>query len=204
MQMNIEGTTASSGGNILLLDSGLIGALQKTTPDLETPYSIFPNIDYSAINAKNLGIVAIVTERQQQLDAVLNEISGLEGIMDSVKNLHQQLVGKKENFFQSMNLHKGLVSALWRFPTEVLSQIFHYCLPEYHRWCRGYSSDRDVPMQLAAICRRWRDVVVDMPSLWCRLHRRNPGDWEQVASYYDSWLKRAREFPLSLSSTLVL
>ncbi|KAG1720752.1 hypothetical protein EDB19DRAFT_1917774 [Suillus lakei] len=43
-----------------------------TSDYLETPYSRLPNINHSAINGKDLGISAIVTERQQQLDAVLN------------------------------------------------------------------------------------------------------------------------------------
>ncbi|KAG2143700.1 hypothetical protein DEU56DRAFT_910831 [Suillus clintonianus] len=178
-------------------------------PDLETTYSRFPNVDHSAINGRDFGISAIVTERQLQLDAVLHEISGLETIMDNVKNLHQQLVDKKEKIMQSMNLHKGLVSTLWRFPTEVLAQIFHYCLPEhvweheYHAWGRSYSlsSDpkRDAPMQLARVCRRWRDVVVDMPSLWCKLHLGSRRNSKQSAFCYDAWLKRSKGTPLSVT-----
>ncbi|KAG1773303.1 hypothetical protein EV702DRAFT_1201180 [Suillus placidus] len=91
------------------------------TPGLETPYSRFPNVNHSAINGKDLDISAIVTKRQQQLDAVLHEISGLETIMDSVRNLHQQLVDKKEKITRYMNLHKRLVSALWCIPNEVLA-----------------------------------------------------------------------------------
>ncbi|KAG1747736.1 uncharacterized protein EDB91DRAFT_1262684 [Suillus paluster] len=43
------------------------------------------------------------------------EISGLETAMNSIKNIHQQLVEKKDTITQSMNLHKQLESALWRF-----------------------------------------------------------------------------------------
>ncbi|KAG1751859.1 hypothetical protein EDB19DRAFT_1674184 [Suillus lakei] len=130
------------------LDSGLIGALQKILahsqviiPDLETPYSRFPNI--SAVNSKDLGISAIVTERQQQLDAVLHKISGLESVMDSSS------VDKKEKIIQSMNLHKGLNSITGNLHS---------------------SSDpkRDAPMQLATICRRWRDCCRGHPEFVAR------------------------------------
>ncbi|KAG1747100.1 uncharacterized protein EDB91DRAFT_1116279 [Suillus paluster] len=75
-------------------------------------------------------ITAINTERWQQLDAVLHEISGLEIVMDGIKNLHHQLVEQKDKITQFMDLHKGLGSTLWRLPTEVLSHIFVCCLPE--------------------------------------------------------------------------
>ncbi|KIK40044.1 hypothetical protein CY34DRAFT_32961, partial [Suillus luteus UH-Slu-Lm8-n1] len=141
------------------------------------------------------------TERQQQLEVVLHEISGLETIMDSVKNLQQKLVDKKEKITLSLNLHRGLLSALWRFPNEVLAQIFHGCLPKSTLWERPFLStdpNRDAPMHLARICRRWREVVVDMPRLWCKLHLRRRGVWEQAAFCYNSWLRRSRGFPLSL------
>ncbi|KAG2344820.1 hypothetical protein BDR05DRAFT_159123 [Suillus weaverae] len=54
------------------------------------------------MNGKDLGISAIGAKRQQQLDAVLHEISGLETIMDGVRNLHQQLVDKKEKITRSI------------------------------------------------------------------------------------------------------
>lgn len=183
-------------------DSTSIDDIQ--TPDLETSYSRFSNSGYrdSAINGKDLGVSAIITERQQQLEVVLHEISGLETIMDGVKNLQLKLVDKMEKITLSMNLHRGLLSALWRFPNEVLAQIFHDCLPESTLWERPFLStdpNRDAPMHLARICRRWREVVVDMPRLWCKLHLRRRGVWEQAAFYYNSWLRRSRGFPLSLA-----
>jgi hypothetical protein len=48
----------------------LISVDDVQTPGLETSYSRFPNVDYSTINDKDLGISDIVTERQQ-LDAIM-------------------------------------------------------------------------------------------------------------------------------------
>lgn len=118
--------------------------------------------------------------------------------MDSVKDLHQQVVKKKEKITQSMNLHKGLVSALWRLPTEVLSKIFNHCLPETKMLL--FPSVLKAPMLLTGICRRWREVAVGMPGLWCRFYVEFDGrDWERAALCYELWLKRSRGRPLSLA-----
>ncbi|KAG0704623.1 hypothetical protein DFH29DRAFT_848842 [Suillus ampliporus] len=186
--------------------SDIIAALQNILrsqaiiPDLETPYSQarFPSTNYSAIELKDQSIGAIITERQQQLDAVVHEISSLKPVMDSILNLHQQLVQQKDKIIQSMDLHKRLGSALWRLPTEVLSHIFVYCLPK-----DKYLSPASnlAPMLLTRICRRWREIAVGMPSFWCMLRTAeiNRRDWQRQAFCYDSWLKRSQGRPLSLA-----
>ncbi|KAG2352740.1 hypothetical protein BDR07DRAFT_1223717, partial [Suillus spraguei] len=67
------------------------------------------------------------------------------------------LAEKKDKITQSMNSHKRLASALSRLPTEILSHIFMYCLPE-----DKYLSPASklAPVLLTRICRRWRDVAV--------------------------------------------
>ncbi|KAG2038821.1 hypothetical protein BDR03DRAFT_284110 [Suillus americanus] len=69
---------------------------QVIIPNLETPYHKFPNTDPSTIDLEDQDIFDIIAERQQQLDTVLHEILGLEAVMNEVKNIHQQLVQKKD------------------------------------------------------------------------------------------------------------
>ncbi|KAG1830968.1 hypothetical protein DFJ58DRAFT_617144, partial [Suillus subalutaceus] len=114
--------------------------------------------NHCAIELEGQSIRAIITERQHQLDTILHDISGLQTVMDGIHTLQQQLVEQKNKIIESINLHKRLVSPLWRLPTEVLSQIFCHCLPPIPKLA--------VPMSLTRICRRWREVVVDMPNLW--------------------------------------
>ncbi|KAG1747822.1 uncharacterized protein EDB91DRAFT_1245307 [Suillus paluster] len=179
----------------------ILARSQVMTPDLETTYSRASrsnsNTNYSVTELKDHGISAIIAVRQQQLDAVLHDMSGLEMVMDSIKNLHQQLVEKKDKIIQSMNLHRRLVSALWRLPAEILSHIFVYCLPESEH---SPPSKLTAPMLLTRICRRWREVAVAMPILWCRLRLQvDEEDWQQQAFRFDLWLKRTRGRPLSLT-----
>ncbi|KAG2145157.1 hypothetical protein DEU56DRAFT_195002 [Suillus clintonianus] len=167
--------------------------------DLKTPYSQIniPNTNPSAVELKGESIRNIVIERQQQLDAVLLHISGLETVMDGIKILHLELVEQKDKIIQSMTFHNGLVSPLWRLPTEILSQIFHHCLPE-HKYLSPASNL--APMLLTRICRQWREVAMGTPSLWCRLVvDLRDRDWEQAAVYYGSWLNRSRGYLLSLA-----
>ncbi|KAG1829052.1 hypothetical protein DFJ58DRAFT_826074, partial [Suillus subalutaceus] len=49
---------------------------------------------------------------------------------------------------------------------------------------------------LTRICRRWREVAVDMSSLWQGLYVGK--DWQRGAFCYELWLKRSRVRPLSL------
>jgi hypothetical protein len=163
-------------------------------PDLETPYSKpgFPDTNHP-VELEGESINAIISEREQQLDAVLRDFSALETVMVGIKNLRQSLAEQKCKIIQSRHLHKGFMSTLRRLPTEILSHIFHYCLPG-----RKYNSPaaKLVPMLLTRICRRWREVAVGMPSLWCRLFVK--GNWRRAAFCYDLWLQRPRGHPLSL------
>jgi hypothetical protein len=114
--------------------------------------------------------------------------------MDGIKNLRQKLVEQEDRIFQSMTLHERLASTLWRLPPEVLSHIFMYCLPE-----EQYLSPapRLAPMLLTRICRRWRDVALATPGLWCRLFVDNDHSVWQPTAF--TWLKRSRQYPLSLA-----
>ncbi|KAG1798694.1 uncharacterized protein BJ212DRAFT_1288770, partial [Suillus subaureus] len=81
--------------------------------------------------------------------------SGLQTVVDGIHTLQQHVVEQKNKIIESINMHKRLVSPLWRLPTEVLSQIFCHCLPqisELHEF--QPPSKVTAPMLLTRICRR--------------------------------------------------
>ncbi|KAG2345918.1 hypothetical protein BDR05DRAFT_1058064 [Suillus weaverae] len=166
-------------------------------PDLETPYSGFAN-NYPTKFGVQSGIHAIITERQRQLDGVLHEISDLKTVVDTLNNICEQLVEKQDKITQSMNLHRRLVSSLWCLPTEILSQIFVRCLPEDSHLSLAQN---EAPVLLTRICRLWREVAVDMPNLWCRLHLKlkHLRGLQRQDNFYHLCLKRSRGCPLSLA-----
>ncbi|OAX31916.1 hypothetical protein K503DRAFT_805671 [Rhizopogon vinicolor AM-OR11-026] len=203
-ELELEETTAKSDLDIMPA-SDIIDALQNILeqsrlmiPDLETTYSKSPNPNqYQASQLKEQpeSINAILTERQEQLNTVLRNIPALGTIMIKIKDLRQQLVEEQHKIVHSMTLHRGYKSALWRLPVEVLNQIFIHCLPQTDCW---WISSEVAPILLTKICRKWREVAVNLPSLWCRLLVGGYGARQKTAFCYDSWLKRSRQHPLSL------
>lgn len=97
-----------------------------------------------------------------------------------------------------MNLHDS-TSLAPRLPGETLRCIFIHSLPQIdHLLPKSQSS----PMLLTRICRRWKEVSEDMPSLWCRLLIKvDQTNLPQWSFCYDSWLKRTQRHPLFLEIT---
>ncbi|KAG1753376.1 hypothetical protein EDB19DRAFT_826639 [Suillus lakei] len=82
----------------------------------------------------------------------------------------QQLIQKQDMIIQSIHLrptNQSLISPFLRLAIELLSQNFIHCLLEFDQ---DYPSpeSRPAPIQLTRVCRRWREVSADIPSLWCR------------------------------------
>ncbi|KAG2133639.1 uncharacterized protein EDB93DRAFT_1331395 [Suillus bovinus] len=195
----IEGVITNSQADfsplleIICAPQTVLARCEETITDLETSHSKSPNTDQSTMEKD---VSDIIAKRHQQLDTVLLEISGVESVMYGAMKAHQKLVEKKDRITQSISLHKGLVSGLRRLPTEILSEIFHHCLPES---CDQLPSGLQAPLLLTEVCRRWREVAIGTRSLWSRLsvqvdYRR----WGSQASGYDLWLRRSRGCPLSL------
>ncbi|KIY61372.1 hypothetical protein CYLTODRAFT_459911 [Cylindrobasidium torrendii FP15055 ss-10] len=73
-----------------------------------------------------------------------------------------------------LDLHKGLLCRVHDLPTELLCQIFLYCLDSsdhggsYDLYAKDDSriKGRTAPWDLTAVCRRWREVGTHMPRLW--------------------------------------
>ncbi|KAG2754959.1 hypothetical protein P692DRAFT_20770968, partial [Suillus brevipes Sb2] len=107
----------------------------------------------------------------------------------------------KRDKIHSVKLHEGLGPAISRLPVELLSEIFVYTLLPFDEFL--LPSKLRPPMLLTRICRRWREVAVGTPNLWCRVfsgpmssHHRHR---KREAFCYNTWLKRSRELPLSLA-----
>lgn len=202
--MQIANSTNLSPASEIISALQIVLRSQAMIPDIETPYSrtTLPNPNHCAIELKAQSINEVITDRQQQLDATLHDISSLETVIEKIFNLRRQLTEQKEKLISSITLHKRLVSPLWRLPTEVLSIIFVHCLPE-DKYLKP--TLKLAPVLLTRVCRRWREVAVGMPSLWCRL--KVPFDFriqKTVPFCLDVWLKRSQGHPLSLALTCVL
>lgn len=112
----------------------------------------------------------------------------------------QCLIDQRDNIIHPMNLHKEPGPAVSRLPAELLSEIFMHTLPPFDEFLSP--SKLRSPMLLTRICRRWREVAVGTPGLWCRLFRGFKSSHcrhrKKESFCYDTWLKRSQGLPLSL------
>ncbi|KAJ7687788.1 hypothetical protein B0H14DRAFT_3054786 [Mycena olivaceomarginata] len=91
-------------------------------------------------------------------------------------------------------------------PTEILVDIFIICLPVPSRlWTNIIDGGHplrpaEVPLLVAGVCRRWREVAISTPRLWLPLHipvnRKTDLNGPQVLS---TWLSRSHPHPLSFT-----
>ncbi|KAG2365453.1 hypothetical protein BDR07DRAFT_639789 [Suillus spraguei] len=134
-------------------------------------------------------VSATIGKLQKPLNVIVSEGSGLETISNGI-GFRQQ--GGKSHFIRSDTVR----TTIYDLPTEILSEIFFYCLPKHEHLS---PESRLAPILLTIICRRWREVAVGFPRLWC-----NPqldvkqADWQKRALCYNTWLSRSRGCPLSL------
>ncbi|KAG2029205.1 hypothetical protein BDR03DRAFT_1018745 [Suillus americanus] len=188
-------------------------SVPATTGETQTPLDVIVGdglgLEIVASNIDSPSVSATTSSPREPSDAIIGENSGLKIVRNSASYRQPQLVEEKADIVQSNTLHTSFSPPIWRLPTEILSEIFLYCLPEDEHLV--YAS-RLAPLLLTRICRQWREVAVSLPKLWCRLQlevgyddwpRRafHLDNWETRAFGYDSWLKRSGGGPLSLRLT---
>ncbi|KAF9262400.1 hypothetical protein L218DRAFT_403215 [Marasmius fiardii PR-910] len=81
-------------------------------------------------------------------------------------------------------------------PVEILTDIFRYFQPE------AFFPVPDIPplVHLICVCRHWRIVALNAPSLWSTIALRNPKHFH--IAMVRQWLERSKTCPLTLSVTL--
>ncbi|KAJ6488231.1 hypothetical protein C8R47DRAFT_510693 [Mycena vitilis] len=95
------------------------------------------------------------------------------------------------------------VQSFLLLPPEIIVLIFEHCLPfasyPWHRWSSSSfdhlrPSPSKAPLLLSQICRRWREICLDAPSLWAAIAFGDTGSID----FLEMWLSRAREHRLSI------
>ncbi|KAJ6539747.1 hypothetical protein B0H19DRAFT_1240374 [Mycena capillaripes] len=85
-------------------------------------------------------------------------------------------------------------------PPEITSEIFIHCLPAEREG--DVINTREAPLLLMRICRVWREISISTPELWTNFEAVDAARYSHFSEIADTWLKRAREHPLSLSVAL--
>ncbi|KAK6977987.1 F-box domain-containing protein [Favolaschia claudopus] len=131
---------------------------------------------------------AIVAEKDAQ-------ISELEAQIAVLKESISVLRAAKKLAEDRLNSHKYPVLTL---PNEIISEIFQHHVPTYPEPPEFFEDSS--PTKLTQICRRWREIALATPALWCAM------DLRQISSEAGNempplWLERSGCLPLSIHGT---
>ncbi|THU90903.1 hypothetical protein K435DRAFT_569468, partial [Dendrothele bispora CBS 962.96] len=153
------------------------------------------NINYSPLESEVEELKKIIHGPSQELARIEDEISRLESILIDLKSKRDTITAYIEN-------HRALLSPFRRLSPEILSEIFVRCLPSNHLPTR---STTEAPLVLLCICKKWRQVALSTPRLWCSLHIHVPNYplnapvIDRKLTGVDEWLKRSGGLPIALS-----
>ncbi|KDR76196.1 hypothetical protein GALMADRAFT_267841 [Galerina marginata CBS 339.88] len=151
-----------------------------------------------------------------KVDAVLNPVAG-DGRFPSLCGFSlwkkrrsedpqlKVLYAQQEATRHSNNMLRSLLAPIRRLPSEILSEIFKFCLPR-EKFIRPAAGE--APLLLTQICAAWRDVCISNAVLWSSLEivNKNPDTMQidpdhrrNITALLNMWFSRAGHCLLSFS-----
>ena len=135
------------------------------------------------------------------LEAQTHELSKLNRDIHDLQMAIEARQPHQTKLREAVDAHKKLMSSGRRLPTEIMQQIFMNC-----RTTRRLPllRNKEVPILLTHVCRFWRELALDMPALWDRIHIPfgGPPSAESDSKFMrcaKPWLVAAGENPLTVS-----
>lgn len=127
------------------------------------------------------------------IDADLNEIKAK---LAELQKASAALVKEQESLLAMRVSHAKLLSPLRHIPSEILTEILLYIMRMigFDALCREHRS-------LAAVCSKWRSVILGNPSLWSHIHLPLSA-WTSQRSYHNLDLVLARSGSLGVNLTV--
>ncbi|KII95967.1 hypothetical protein PLICRDRAFT_234417 [Plicaturopsis crispa FD-325 SS-3] len=152
---------------------------------LRAPDHPFPNL-LETNDVPSPADIPLIQEDTRQIEArayaVDAEIARLREIIARCKRVRRTLRKRLDS-------NRGSVSALRRFPSELLSHILIECLPD------DVSDIHAAVLRLGSVCRRWWAVALSTPQLWTSVY---PGNRSARFASANVWIQRSGSLPLSL------
>ncbi|KAF8748578.1 F-box-like [Rhizoctonia solani] len=146
------------------------------------------NYDYSQDSAAQDYLdrkITLVRGRRDSLTATESMISQSQTILNAALSQFRPL------------------ASIQRLPNELLSRVFNLAIPPYCRWAQF--DDPDILLDITSVCRRWRKLAIQTPSLWSHVdfyltdYEKDP----PPPRIEQMWLERAKGTPLHLVEILV-
>ncbi|KAJ7471552.1 hypothetical protein B0H11DRAFT_2040481 [Mycena galericulata] len=96
-----------------------------------------------------------------QICAIHDAIQRAEAAISEKTGMIQRLEQQRVDLEAFVNKQRGVVSAMRRFPSEILGDIFGHFV--YHQ---EFNPSKNMPWRIARVCSRWRSVALAFPRLW--------------------------------------
>jgi len=98
------------------------------------------------------------------------EFTNLESLLFDIQSLKTVVEGRMKEYDTFRIQHTRVCSPMRILPTEILTAIFHLCLyPEGEGGLDLLEHEAhtdDPPWVFGQVCRRWRSICIETPSLW--------------------------------------
>ncbi|KAL0571041.1 hypothetical protein V5O48_010920 [Marasmius crinis-equi] len=172
----------------------------STTTTL-TRFTQVLDTNYAPSKREREEIRAMIQDPEQEIRRIDEEISRLQARHDELSRF--------------VTSHRMLLSPFRRLPGELWGEIFVRCLPNGSLPVRSLA---EAPLLLTGICRTWREVALNTPTLWNAVHIsippmlsyrgiKKPEDMrfsllkalQAREQGFKQWLDRSGSLPLTLS-----
>ncbi|KAJ3541958.1 hypothetical protein NMY22_g3690 [Coprinellus aureogranulatus] len=162
----------------------------------DSPFRPWLNGNYTPADLDTVRLQEFLKEPVAQLAALNDEVEALERALE--ERLAQRIL-----LSASIDRHKTLLHPIRRLPKEILQAIFMFCLPARHHPHLPAMDQRAAPLTLTRVCRDWRDLALNTPELWQRLHIVVQTGTRRFLEFHmaivNRWLTAAKGQPLSIS-----
>ncbi|KAF9006897.1 hypothetical protein BDZ89DRAFT_919220, partial [Hymenopellis radicata] len=83
------------------------------------------------------------------------------------RQLLENLLSARQRAESRLEDTKFLLHPMRSMPNELLTEIFHHCIPKtYDIRELDALNPRGAPWLLTRVCHRWRDLAINSPQLW--------------------------------------
>ncbi|KAJ7464367.1 hypothetical protein FB451DRAFT_1561687 [Mycena latifolia] len=181
----------------------LTPSIPSTASSSTSSHDVASSMDPALVSVLRNGSVPTDTqarELKKLLDSGEFELSKLDRTITTLSLLLSELKSQSSQQSESLVPVRGALSALRRFPAEILGYIFVMCA-EHNRTSRTSIADaRRAPVLLGHVCSRWRIISHGNPRLWDRIVLPTSSSVDtDTASIVRDLLARSQNLPLSLS-----
>jgi len=123
---------------------------------------------------------------------ILNGLGEASSGCQTLRNAVDKRIRELEDEIRTLKTFRNASAGTAALPTEILSLIFLECTKVPAFTCPLNAPDRPTWLAITQVCRKWRAVALNCPSLWSRVL------FDCSPQFTDLMVERSREVPLNV------